>query len=34
MSGIAYVNGREVSEATMLAQVVKDKVSQNQNVTA
>jgi len=34
MSGTAYVNGREVSEATMLAQVVKDKVSQNQNVTA
>ena len=26
MRGIAYVNGKEVGEATMLAQVVKDKV--------
>jgi UDP-3-O-[3-hydroxymyristoyl] N-acetylglucosamine deacetylase/3-hydroxyacyl-[acyl-carrier-protein] dehydratase len=26
MKGIAYVNGKEVCEATMLAQVVKDKV--------
>lgn len=34
MSGVAYVNGREVSEATMLAQVVKDKVSNHQNVNA
>jgi UDP-3-O-[3-hydroxymyristoyl] N-acetylglucosamine deacetylase / 3-hydroxyacyl-[acyl-carrier-protein] dehydratase len=34
MSGTAYVNGREVSEATMLAQVVRDKVPQNQNVNA
>lgn len=28
MRGIAYVNGKEVGEATMLAQVVKDKVAQ------
>jgi UDP-3-O-[3-hydroxymyristoyl] N-acetylglucosamine deacetylase/3-hydroxyacyl-[acyl-carrier-protein] dehydratase len=34
MSGTAYVNGKEVSEATMLAQVVRDKVPQNQNVNA
>jgi len=27
MKGIAYVNGKEVCEATMLAQVVKDKVA-------
>jgi UDP-3-O-[3-hydroxymyristoyl] N-acetylglucosamine deacetylase/3-hydroxyacyl-[acyl-carrier-protein] dehydratase len=26
MRGVAYVNGKEVGEATMLAQVVKDKV--------
>jgi UDP-3-O-[3-hydroxymyristoyl] N-acetylglucosamine deacetylase/3-hydroxyacyl-[acyl-carrier-protein] dehydratase len=34
MSGVAYVNGKEVSEATMLAQVIKDKVAQPQNVNA
>jgi UDP-3-O-[3-hydroxymyristoyl] N-acetylglucosamine deacetylase/3-hydroxyacyl-[acyl-carrier-protein] dehydratase len=27
MRGVAYVNGKEVGEATMLAQVVKDKVA-------
>jgi UDP-3-O-[3-hydroxymyristoyl] N-acetylglucosamine deacetylase/3-hydroxyacyl-[acyl-carrier-protein] dehydratase len=26
MRGVAYVNGKEVGEATMLAQVVKDKI--------
>ena len=25
MRGVGYVNGKEVSEATMLAQVIKDK---------
>ncbi|MEN9395209.1 MAG: hypothetical protein RL362_1430 [Bacteroidota bacterium] len=29
MSGTAYVNGKVVSEASMLAQIVKDKVPQN-----
>jgi hypothetical protein len=27
MSGIAYVNGKAVMEAEMLAQVVKDKIA-------
>ncbi|MFM7770737.1 MAG: 3-hydroxyacyl-ACP dehydratase FabZ, partial [Bacteroidota bacterium] len=33
MKGIAYVNGKEVMEATMLAQVVKDKVPAKQETT-
>jgi UDP-3-O-[3-hydroxymyristoyl] N-acetylglucosamine deacetylase/3-hydroxyacyl-[acyl-carrier-protein] dehydratase len=33
MKGIAYVNGKEVMEATMLAQVVKDKVVANNEIT-
>jgi UDP-3-O-[3-hydroxymyristoyl] N-acetylglucosamine deacetylase/3-hydroxyacyl-[acyl-carrier-protein] dehydratase len=33
MKGIAYVNGKEVSEATMLAQVVRDRVVTETNAT-
>ncbi|MFM7618935.1 MAG: bifunctional UDP-3-O-[3-hydroxymyristoyl] N-acetylglucosamine deacetylase/3-hydroxyacyl-ACP dehydratase [Bacteroidota bacterium] len=33
MKGVAYVNGKEVMEATMLAQVVKDKVVANKEIT-
>jgi UDP-3-O-[3-hydroxymyristoyl] N-acetylglucosamine deacetylase/3-hydroxyacyl-[acyl-carrier-protein] dehydratase len=33
MKGVAYVNGKEVMEATMLAQVVKDKVVANNEIT-
>ncbi|MFM7722684.1 MAG: bifunctional UDP-3-O-[3-hydroxymyristoyl] N-acetylglucosamine deacetylase/3-hydroxyacyl-ACP dehydratase [Bacteroidota bacterium] len=33
MKGVAYVNGKEVMEATMLAQVVKDKIVANKEIT-
>jgi UDP-3-O-[3-hydroxymyristoyl] N-acetylglucosamine deacetylase/3-hydroxyacyl-[acyl-carrier-protein] dehydratase len=33
MRGIAYVNGKEATEATMLAQVVRDKVTEPQKQT-
>jgi UDP-3-O-[3-hydroxymyristoyl] N-acetylglucosamine deacetylase/3-hydroxyacyl-[acyl-carrier-protein] dehydratase len=32
MRGVAYVNGKEACEATMLAQVVRDRVSQEPKV--
>jgi UDP-3-O-[3-hydroxymyristoyl] N-acetylglucosamine deacetylase/3-hydroxyacyl-[acyl-carrier-protein] dehydratase len=32
MRGVAYVNGKEVSEATMLAQVIKDKLPKETSV--
>lgn len=34
MRGVAYVNGKEVCEATMLAQVVKDRVTKETKVEA
>ncbi len=34
MHGTAYVNGKEVSEATMLAQIIKDKLPNNTNAVA
>jgi UDP-3-O-[3-hydroxymyristoyl] N-acetylglucosamine deacetylase / 3-hydroxyacyl-[acyl-carrier-protein] dehydratase len=34
MKGVAYVNGKEVSEATMLAQVIKDRAPQEIKETA